>query len=121
MRILAVAVVVALGSTALAQPGMTPPTYGQPTYGPAPAPPPAPSTYSSGYGYQPAYLQPQPQLDLDLKSSGTAFLWSFGTTAVGAVMFAAAVDNDSAGLGWLSLGLLMIGPSTGHKIGRAHV
>lgn len=122
MRVLAVAafVVVALTGAAFAQPGMTPPTYG-PTYGPpppAPAPAPAPQGqpyYGYGYGYQPQYMQQpqQPMLD-ELKSSGTALLWSVGTTVAGVAAIAAAFDKESEGLLLVGAGLTLIGPSAGH-------
>jgi hypothetical protein len=116
MRVLAAAAfVLALTSTALAQPGMTQP-YG-PTYGPPPAPPPAgaPAPYYGG-GYQPQYAQPpqQPMLDLQLKSSGTALLWAVGTTVAGIAAIGAAFDEESEGLLLLGAGLTLIGPSAGH-------
>jgi hypothetical protein len=121
MRVLAAAafVVAALTSTALAQPGMTQP-YG-PSYGPPPPPAPAPQGqpyYGGGYngGYQPQYAQPpqQPMLDLQLKSSGTALLWSLGTTVAGIAMIGAAFDEESEGLLLLGAGLTLVGPSAGH-------
>ncbi|MFN0252145.1 MAG: hypothetical protein ACKV2T_35040 [Kofleriaceae bacterium] len=119
MRVLAaVAFVLAVSSTAVAQPGMTSPTYG-PTYGPPPAPSPAPQGqpyYGGGYGgYQPQYAQPpQPMLDLNLKSAGTALLWSVGTTLAGVVMISAAFEEESEGLLLLGTGLALVGPSAGH-------
>ncbi len=126
MRVLAAAAfLAALTSTALAQPGMTPPTYGSP-YSPPPPPPGAPApqgqpiyggTYGGGYGgYQPQYAQQpqQPMLDLELKSSGTAMLWAVGTTVAGIAAIGAAFDEESEGLLLLGAGLTLIGPSAGH-------
>lgn len=126
MRVLAVAAfLAAMTSTALAQPGMTQPTYGQPTYSPPPPPPGAPAPrpyYGGGYNgggynggyYQPQWAQPQPQLDLQLKSSGTAMLWSLGTTLAGVVMIGAAFEEESGGLLLAGAGLTLVGPSAGH-------
>ncbi len=118
MRVLAAAAfLAALSSTAVAQPGMTPPTYGAPTYAPPPGPAPQPAPYPGSYGgYQPAYAQPpvQPQLDLELKSPGTAMLWSVGTTVAGIVAIGAAFDQESEGLLLLGAGLTLVGPSAGH-------
>lgn len=122
MRVLAVAAfVLAMTTTALAQPGMTQPTYG-PTYAPPPPPPGAPAPqgtyYGGGYsgGYQPQWAQqpPRPQLDLELKSSGTAMLWAIGTTVAGIALIGKAFDEESGGLLLLGGALTLIGPSAGH-------
>ncbi len=121
MRVLAAAAIVlaAMTSLAVAQPGMTQPTYG-PTYAPPPPPAPPPQgqpyggTYGGGYGYQPQWAQPQPQLDLQLKSSGTAMLWAIGTTVAGIAVIGAAFDEESEGLLLLGGALTLIGPSAGH-------
>lgn len=84
MRRLVVSLVLALSSTAVAQPALTPPLQ-------APTPP-----------------------DLPRKDEGTATMLALGGTVLGFVSLYAAGRTDSPALGWSGVALLVVGPSAGH-------
>jgi hypothetical protein len=101
---LAAAVLILLTATAVAQPGMTPPTTQpigpQPVYAPQ----------------QPMYGQPMsaPPAPAPRKSESTATLLALGTTAAGLGTIYLGAQGNNGGLAWAGVAITLIGPSAGH-------